>query len=190
MGFLKNNLKISLVVLWLLVLSVSLYLYFFDSGTVISKFISIFTASTLLGYIIFTVVSCLRGFTLIPVTYFILVGVVLIPPWPLFIMTLVGILVSSTCVYYFSEYLNFDEYFEKKHKKQIDKIKSVITKNELPIVVTWSFMPFLPTDLICYVCGSLEIDVRKFLLGVFIGEGTASAIYIFLGKEILNLIRF
>lgn len=190
MNIFQNRTKSLIFGIWLLIFSVSLYIYFFDSGLVSSRFIKIFTASSVIGYSVFLVASCLRGFTLIPVTYFIFVGVVLIPPWPLFVMTMIGVFVSSICVYYFSEYLNFDEYFETKHQKQIEKIKSVISKNELPIVVTWSFMPFLPTDLICYVCGSLDIDIKKFLAGVMIGEGVAVSLYIFLGKEILNYIRF
>jgi uncharacterized membrane protein YdjX (TVP38/TMEM64 family) len=165
-------------------------LYFFSSSSITEKFVKIFTASSLVGYSIFFVASSLRGFTLIPVTYFIVVGLVFIKPIPLYIMTMVGVMISSACVYYFSEYLNFDEYFETNHKKQIDKIKNVITKNELPIVITWSFMPFLPTDVMCYVCGTLDIPVRKFLLGVLIGEGIACAVYIFLGKEILSIISF
>ena len=72
--------------------------------------------------------------------------------------------------------------------KQIQKIRDFLAKNELPIVIGWSFTPFLPTDLICYVCGSMEIDIRKFLIGILIGEGIACAIYIFLGKEILSFI--
>ncbi len=190
MNIFKNRTKSLILGIWLLIFSVSLYIYFFDNSLFSTKFISIFTASSFIGYTVFLIASCLRGFTLIPVTYFIFVGIVLIPPWPLFIMTMIGVLVSSICIYYFSEYLNFDEYFEEKHGKQIEKIKSVISKNELPIVITWSFMPFLPTDLVCYVCGTLDIDVRKFILGVMLGEGTACAIYIFLGKEILNFIRF
>jgi uncharacterized membrane protein YdjX (TVP38/TMEM64 family) len=188
MQFLIKNKKIVFFVAWILIASLSLYAYFFNQSLISSKLISIFTASSILGYAIFLILSCLRGFTLIPVTYFIIVGIVFIPPWPLYIMTLIGILVSSACVYYFSEYLNFDEYFEANHKKQIDKISSVITKNELPIVITWSFMPFLPTDLICYVCGTLDIPIRKFLLGVLIGEGISSGIYIFLGKHILSVL--
>ncbi len=105
-------------------------------------------------------------------------------------MTLGGVIVSSLCVYYFSEYLNFDEYFEKKHKKQVDKIRDVLSRNELPIVITWSFMPFLPTDIMCYVCGTLDVDVRKFIFGVLIGEGIMCAVYIFLGKEIFSFIGF
>ncbi len=186
----RNKTKFLLAGVWLLIFLVSLYLYFFQSSFISSKFVSIFTSSAILGYAVYLIFSCLRGFTLIPVTYFIFVGIVLIPPWPLYIMAMIGVLVSSTCVYYFSEYLNFDEYFETKYKSQIDKIKNVIAKNELPIVVTWSFMPFLPTDVMCYVCGTLDIDVRKFLFGVMLGEGVSIAVYVFLGKEILSLISF
>ena len=103
-------------------------------------------------------------------------------------MTLIGVIASSASVYYFSEYLNFDEYFESKHPKEIKKIKEVLTKNELLIVTLWSFTPFLPTDLICYVCGTLEVNIKKFLFGVILGEGIACGIYIFLGKEIVNYI--
>ena len=163
-------------------------MYFFDSGVIQSKFEMIFGSSVILGYSVFLLASCLRGFTLLPVTYFIVIGIILLPQWPLYIMTMIGVLISSACVYYFSEYLNFDEYFEMKHPKQIAELKNFLAKNELPIVIGWSFMPFLPTDLICYVCGSLEIDIRKFLLGVFVGEGISCAIYIFLGKEIISRI--
>lgn len=177
-----------LTLVWLLFFSVSLYVYFFNNTVISEKFIEIFTSSAILGYSVFLIASCLRGFTLIPVTYFILVGLILLPPIPLYIITIIGVLVSSLCVYYFSEYLNFDEYFEKNHSKQIEKLKSVISNNELAIVTTWSFMPFLPTDLMCYVCGTLEVDVKKFLVGILIGEGITCAIYIFLGKEILSFI--
>ena len=44
----------------------------------------------------------------------------------------------------------------------------------------------LPTDLICYVCGSLRINYKKFLIGVLIGEGTVYAIYIFLGGSFVG----
>ncbi len=186
----SKKVKLYIFGAWFLIFLASLYFYFFEESVITQKFTAIFATSSLAGYGIFFILSSLRGFTLIPVTYFIVVGLVFINPVPLFIMTIIGVIISSTCLYYFSEYLNFDEYFETNHKKQIDKIKNVITKNELPIVITWSFMPFLPTDLMCYVCGTLDIPYKKFILGVLIGEGVACAIYIFLGKEILSLISF
>lgn len=184
----KNNIKYFVYIVWFLLLVTSFYFYFFASDAIQEKLSGIFGSSLILGYFIYLLASCLRGFTLIPITYFIVAGIILLPPLPLYILTMIGVLVSSASVYYFSEYLNFDEYFERKHPKQIQSIKNFLTKNELPIVIGWSFAPFLPTDLICYVCGAMEIDVKKFLFGVMVGEGISCAIYIFLGKEILSFI--
>ncbi len=185
----KNKIKYLVVAVWLVFFSVSLYMYFLRGDFIKVQFVSIFGSSLILGYWIYLIASCLRGFTLIPITYFIVIGIILFPPWPLYALTMVGALVSSACVYYFSEYLNFDEYFEIKYKKQVHRVKDVLSKNELPIVIAWSFMPFLPTDLICYVCGTLEIDIKKLLVGVFIGEGISCAVYIFLGAEFLKLFQ-
>jgi uncharacterized membrane protein YdjX (TVP38/TMEM64 family) len=185
-----KKIKIVVILAWLVFFLGSLYIYFFHRSFFETELNGLAGTSVYLAYFIFLLAGCLRGFSLIPVTYFIVVGVLLLPPLPLYILTIIGVMVSSACVYYFSEYMNFDSYFESKYKKQVDKVKALLTKNELPIVITWSFMPFLPTDLMCYVCGTLNIDVKKFLLGVFIGEGVACAIYIFLGKEILNYIKF
>ena len=54
-----------------------------------------------------------------------------------------------------------------------------------PIIIGWSFFPLAPTDLICYVCGVLRVRFWKFLLGVTLGEGAISAIYIYGGDQIL-----
>jgi uncharacterized membrane protein YdjX (TVP38/TMEM64 family) len=184
----KDKIKYAIYFLWLLLLTTSLYFYFFASDAIQAKLSGIFGSSLVLGYIVYLIASCLRGFTLIPITYFIVAGVILLPPLPLYIITMIGVAVSSASVYYFSEYLKFDEYFEKRYPKQIHSLKNFLTKNELPIVIGWSFAPFLPTDLICYVCGAMEIDIKKFLFGVMVGEGISCAIYIFLGKEILSFI--
>ncbi len=185
----KNKIKYSIISVWVVFILGSLYFYFFDNNFLSSKFESISGSSIILGYIIFLIAGCLRGFTLIPVTYFIFAGVLLFPFWPLYMMILIGVFASSICVYYFSHYLDFDSYFEKKYPKQIEKIKDVLKRHELPIVIFWSFAPFLPTDLICYVCGTLKIDVRKFILGVMIGEGVSCLGYVFIGKQILNVIK-
>jgi len=57
---------------------------------------------------------------------------------------------------------------------------------QLPIIIGWSFFLFLPTDVLCYVCGSLKVNYKKFLFGVIVGEGTVYAIYIFLGDWVLR----
>lgn len=186
----KNKTKYFVMALWLLFFCTSLYFYFFDNSFIKTGFSNVSGTSLYLGYLIYLLAGCIRGFTLIPITYFLVIGIILFPPWPLYLLTMVGVIVSSISVYYFSEYMNFDEYFEEKHPKQIKKITEFLSKNELPIVTFWSFAPFLPTDLICYVCGSLEVNIKKFLLGVVVGEGIAVGLYIFLGKELLTYIFY
>lgn len=186
----KKRVKYAVMSVWLLALVLALSVYFFDNSFLESKINLLFGSSIVLAYIFYLVLSCLRGFFLIPVTYFIIAGIIIFPPLPLYILTMIGVMVSSVSVYYFSEYLDLDKYFKDKYEKQINKLKEIITKNELPIVTAWSFFPFLPTDLMCYVCGSLEIPIKKFLFGVLLGEGIACYLYIFLGKELFNYIKF
>lgn len=185
MKLLGKRTRTEIIIIWLLIILASFYVYFFQKDlilTIIDKF-RLLPAFWL--YSIYLIVGCLRGFTLIPVTYLILLGLIFLPALPSFILTMIGVMVSSACIYYFSDYLNLGNYFKNKHPEAIEKLKSVLSKNELPIVISWGFLPFLPTDLLCYVCGTLEINIKKFLIGLFIGEGVACAIYIFFGKDLL-----
>ncbi len=184
----ESRQKFIIMAVWAVILGVCLYVYLFHYDLLKSQFLHLSGSSLFIAYALYLIAGSLRGFTLIPVTYFILAGLILLPPLPLYLLTIAGVIFSSVSVYYFSEYLNFDAYFEKKYKNQIERLKDFLSKNEFPIVAVWSFTPFLPTDLICYVCGTLEVDIKKFLLGVVVGEGLACAIYIFLGKEIITKI--
>jgi len=153
----------------------------------VEQFTGIADAPAYVRYLVYLLIGALRGFTLIPSTYLIVLGLLFIPPLALFILTMAGIMVSATLIYYFSELTHLGSSLERKYPKQIAKIKTMLEKNELPVVILWSMFPFTPTDLICYVCGSLKIDIKKYLLGVFIGEGITCAVYIFFGKEMLLL---
>ena len=171
--------------LWVTVVASALYFYFFRSDLILSGLAQLMRLPMSWRYAIFLILGCLRGFTLIPVTYLILLGLVFLPSAPAYVLIIIGVIVSSTCIYYFAEYLGLASYFERHYPQQIAKLKKVMNKNELPIVITWSFLPFTPTDLMCYMCGSLKINFKKFLFGVLVGEGISCAIYIFVGKDLL-----
>ena len=70
----------------------------------------------------------------------------------------------------------------------LQRMRELLRRRELPIVIGWSFFPLAPTDLICYVCGSLGVDVRKMLAGILVGEGIICALYIFLGRQLLSFL--
>jgi len=184
----KLSLRNMVIAIWLSVLLGGLYLFFFHGDSIQSQLGRASSYSLIVGYLVYLLLGCVRGFTLIPATYLVVTGLLFFPPVPLFVLTLIGILVSSSIIYFFSEALHLDEFFERKHADLIARAKLILQRNELPIVIGWSFFPLVPTDLICYLCGTLEVDFRKLLLGVFIGEGTICAIYIFLGNHLLRFL--
>jgi uncharacterized membrane protein YdjX (TVP38/TMEM64 family) len=178
-----------LEILWVAILGSALYIYLFHADLFQNYFEGVVHNSIHLAYLILFLVGAVRGFTLIPVTYLIIIGILFFPPLPLFFIIIAGVLVSSASVYYFFEYLNLEHLFEKKYHRQVAYIREALVKNELPIIIGWSALPFLPTDLICYIAGTLEIDIKKLLLGLFIGESITSGLYIFYGQQLLGYLH-
>lgn len=174
-----------LLVAWLAVMAGALYLFFFKRE-VIQLELQAASFSMFVGALVYLFFASIRGFTLIPATTLIAAALPFFPPARLFVLTLIGILVSSASVYLFSEALNLEELLARRHQRRVDALKAALQKYELPVIIGWSFFPLAPTDMICYVCGVLEVDFRTCLLGVGIGEGTICAIYIFLGDYSLR----
>lgn len=138
------------------------------------------------GGAVYLILGCLRGFTLIPATSLVLIGIVFFQPLPLFVLTLSGILISSASIYYFAEALHLDELLQHKHARQLDRVRALLERYGFPIIVGWAFFPLVPTDLICYLSGALRIRIVKVLVGVAIGEGAICGLYIFLGDWVLR----
>jgi uncharacterized membrane protein YdjX (TVP38/TMEM64 family) len=184
-----GRIRIFVIAAWLLVVIAALYLYFFRRDLLQSQLQSAFSLSAFSAGLIYFLFGCVRGLTLIPSAYLVFAAIPFLPRTPLLILTLLGILISSSSIYFFSEEMRLDEFFERKHKAQVARVKAVLQRNELAIIIGWSFFPLAPTDIICYVCGALEVDFKKFLLGIFIGEGSICAIYIFLGDSLLRFLH-
>jgi uncharacterized membrane protein YdjX (TVP38/TMEM64 family) len=174
---------------WIAALSVALYSYFFHAEALRRLLERLSSIPPVLAYVVYLALGCIRGFTLVPVTYLVVAGMLVLPPLTSYLLTLAGIVVSSAAVYHFAEAMRFDRLFERRYPAQVARLRAVIARRELPIVIIWSFFPIAPTDLVCYVCGSLKVDLKKCLLGVTIGEGTICAIYIFLGGQALAWLR-
>ena len=171
--------------IWLLVVAAGLYSYLFERAFIQSQLQNALSTSALIAAAVYLLLGSVRAFTLVPSTFLVIVGLPFIPPWRLLILTLIGILISSSLIYWFAEELHLAQEIERKYPARIARLKILLQQYEMPIIIGWSFFPLLPTDVICYVCGALEIDYRKFLLGVTIGEGTICAIYIYLGGRLL-----
>ena len=176
-------------VLWLALLAGAFYLYAFHRDALQVLLLQASASPPAWVYVAYLTLGCVRGFTLIPATYLVVAGMLVLPPLPLYALTVAGIIVSSTAVYYFAEAMQFDRFFERRYGPQVARLRALMTRRELPIVIAWSFFPIAPTDLVCYVCGALKVDLKKCLLGVTIGEGAICAIYVFLGGHALSWLR-
>lgn len=172
--------------MWLLIVCGALYLYFFEREFVQKELQGAFSASMVAGAIVYVLLGSFRAFTLVPATFLLVAALPFFPPLFLLAITMFAVAVSSSICYFFAEALHMDELFERKYPQQIQKLKGLLAKYEMPIIIGWSFMMFLPTDLICYVCGSLRINFTKFLLGLMIGEGSVYAIYIYTADYFLR----
>jgi uncharacterized membrane protein YdjX (TVP38/TMEM64 family) len=175
--------------IWIGVLVTALSVYFFHREGLRELLSTLTGAPRPVTYAAYLALGCLRGFTLVPVTYLVVAGMLVLPPLPLYVLTVAGIVVSSAAVYCFAEAMRFDRFFERRYGPQVERLRALMTRRELPIVIVWSFFLLAPTDLVCYVCGALEVDVRKCLLGVTLGEGAICAAYIAMGGEALRWLR-
>ncbi len=129
--------------------------------------------------IIYLLILSFLGLTFIPSTPFAIGGVILFSAGEAYFFNLIGILTSSTIVYYFAQFLRFDKALKARYPKKIKKVRNALQNKELPIIIGWSAFPVVPTDLIIYVSSTLNVKVWKALLGVLIGEGILNAFYIF-----------
>ena len=178
------------LLVWALLIAGGLYFYFTQPEALSRVLTGSVVRSTVLAGAVYFVLFCIRGFTLIPSSYFLIAAIPILPPTTLFGLTLAGILVSSASIYYFSKHLGLDEYIERRHKAGVDKVKAAMQRWQMPIIIGWSFFPPVPTDVICYVCGILRVNFWKFLVGILIGEGAICAVYIFVGDSVLRYFSF
>jgi uncharacterized membrane protein YdjX (TVP38/TMEM64 family) len=175
------------LVVWALFVAAFAFLYYRYSALWGTGLTQLASSSVWLAYAVYLLLGAVRGFAFIPVTNMLVLAIPLFPPVPLLLLTLVGIAISSASIYLFAESLRLGEYLERKHAHHMERLQGALRRNPTAIVTAWSFVPVVPTDLICYVCGVMKISFRRFLVGVLAGEGAICAIYIFAGSSLLDL---
>ena len=178
------------IAVWGFIVLSSLAYYLSDpskfSAANISETILSLGHGALLSYL---VLSLLRGFTLLPSTPLVLAGTLLFPGQPILVLAIsvLGIIFSSAMIYFFSDLLGFSEYFSKSKPELTEKLKARL---EHPLgsvfVALWAFFPFVPTDLVCYVAGTIRMNFLSFIIAIFVGETILCVIYIFLGGSIFR----
>ncbi len=159
------------LVIWILsVISLAYYISqhreYLDPANLLIFFQS-FGAFALIVYIL---ASFIRGLVLLPSLPLVLVGVLFFPgnPHLVFAISMIGIVFSGILIYQFSDMMGFDEMFARhSHSK---KIQDAIEKYGFYAILLWSFAPIVPTDLICYVAGTVRYHFWRFVLALTLGE--------------------
>jgi len=185
--------RLTLLVLWAAVVVAAIIFYLTNpsrfTASNIAAFITAFQAEI---WLVYFAMSVLRGFTLLPSTPLVLAGTIVFPSQPVgvLLVSLCGIGLSSSLIYFCSEALGIREYFEDYKPQLVGRIKRRL---EQPLgvifIAAWAFFPLVPTDLVCYVSGSTGVNYWKFILAVLVGEAILCSIYVFFGGSFVNYLR-
>lgn len=141
--------------------------------------------------LIYLGISIVRGLTLLPSTPLVIAGTLLFPEqaWLVLVVSIVGILISSAMIYWFSDLLGFSEFFETRKPEHVKKIRARLEHpTGIFFVMLWAFFPLVPTDAVCYVAGSTRMHFGKFLGAIFVGELILCSIYIFGGGWLVSAV--
>jgi uncharacterized membrane protein YdjX (TVP38/TMEM64 family) len=139
--------------------------------------------------VLYLLASVTRALVLIPSTPFVLAGCLLFPGRPglVLVISLVGISLSATVIYHFAGMLGLDHWFEARHPDRARWMRQWLSGPwGFWALVCWSFFPLAPTDLACYLAGSLRLPFGRYLAAVCLGELLVCAGYIFLSQQALN----
>ena len=173
----------------LILIAVTLFLIYPNSFTA-ESLKTILNDNSSLILLAFIVLSCIRALFFLPSTLFVLMGTVLYPDEPVFVLivSMIGILIGASLVYKAASILTPEQLFRGKNLTRMEGVRSKMEKYGFSIVLLWSFFPAVPTDLICYVAGTIKMSFWKFILAVFLGEIILVSIYIWSGKSIIELL--
>lgn len=132
----------------------------------------------LLGYVVLNVV---RAFTLVPATVLVVAGTLLFPDRPWFVAgsALGGAVASALLIYYFFDFLGLGDLFERRHAARVRRLEAQMARQGgFWLVAGWSMFPLTPTDVICYVAGTLRMPVARFAAAVALGKLPLVAFYV------------
>lgn len=122
-----------------------------------------------------------------PSTPFVIAGALLFPDNLLLVLfiSMTGIMLSATALYYFSDILGFSEYLEKRYPNKVKKWENKLQSSKATfLVLGWSFFPLVPTDIICYAAGIVKMPYKYMFIGVFFGELILTSFYIYSGTTL------
>jgi uncharacterized membrane protein YdjX (TVP38/TMEM64 family) len=129
-------------------------------------------------------------FFIIPTSPLVLSGAIIFSddPFSFIIVTMVAILTASVLIYYFAQFVNLEEWLNKKYPKQFLYIQTKLNQYGFWIISGWSFLPLVSTSLICYTSGVIRYSFLKFITALFIGETIRICLYTFTASGVMEAV--
>lgn len=193
LGHLSVFTRITLLSAWASIIAAAFYFYLTDPASFtsenVARFLQTFESHIWLAYL---AMSVLRGFTLLPSTPLVLAGTMLYPDQPLlvFVISIAGIILSSSMIYFCSGIMGFSDFFAGKNPEKLQRIRKGLERpGGFAFVAAWAFFPFVPTDAVCYIAGTARMKFLKFIAAIFAGESLLCTVYILCGSYFAGGIR-
>ena len=175
------------IVLVLLSLLLLYYIYFVDSTIlyrlVVNWFVNPIYALGFVGILIFIIVMAIQGL-LVPIpSEIVLLATGII--WGIFwggVMGIIGSMAAALLCFYISK--KGGRPLAKKFvgDKAIDLADNFIHKYGMGAIIIARFLPFIAFDPISYASGLVDMDVKKYSLGTFLGSIPRAFFYSWLGS--------
>lgn len=90
-------------------------------------------------------------------------------------------------MFYLADKLGFSTYFERNYPEKILLVREKLSgRNGFLFITLWAFAPFTPTDLVCYVAGSVRMRFINLIVPLLTGEAFICGFYIFNGQFLLE----
>lgn len=188
----NDRFKRNLGIVWLIFIAVCVVLYLSFARELTPENISVFVKKYQGGVLLFYLALCvIRGITMIPGTPFLLAGIILFSDTPFLLLAifLISMLVTSALMFYLADKLGFSSYFERNYPEKIVLVRDKLNgRNGFLFIMLWAFAPFTPTDLVCYVAGSVRMRFINLIVPLLAGEAIICSFYIFNGQYLFEKI--
>ncbi|SDD31704.1 VTT domain-containing protein [Niabella drilacis] len=129
-----------------------------------------------------------RGIFLLPSTPFLLAGMLVFRNTPLLLfgVFMLSIFMVAAFIYYTAGCMRITGSLAKQAPRLERIQRGLNSKKGFWFILGWAFMPFTPTDLVCYAAGLLRMRFLRLILPLLLGEALICALYIINSRLIFS----
>ena len=141
------------------------------------------------GWAVFAGWLSLRGVLLLPSTPMLLAGAVAFADarWAAVAVAMSGVVASAWLVYALADRIGLADYLEHRFPDKVEAFRDRLDSRGGTLgVALWAGNPFVPTSLVCYAAGLAHADLRRYLVGVTVGELPLTVLYLVGGAALVS----